>query len=87
MLLTQFFRVDARRWVSVAHNRDQAFDGQNCTETMQVHDAGEKFHDEDLGFDRNSLDDRLATVSHAMAEKLDHMHYIQFWRKCGRHDQ
>ena len=41
---------------------------------MQVHDAGEKLHDEDLSFDRNSVDDRLATVSHAMAEELDRMH-------------
>ena len=55
-------------------HEDQVCDGQICTETMQVHDAGEKFHDGDLSFDRNSIDDRLATVSHATVEKLDHMH-------------
>uniref|UniRef100_A0A7S0ZVT7 Uncharacterized protein n=1 Tax=Noctiluca scintillans TaxID=2966 RepID=A0A7S0ZVT7_NOCSC len=54
--------------------RTRRCDGQNCTETTQVHDAGEKFHDEDPSFDRNSDDDRLATVSHAMAEQLDRMH-------------
>jgi len=53
--------------------RTRRCDGQNCTETTQVHDAGEKFH-EDPSFDRNSVDDRLATVSHAMAEELDRMH-------------
>ena len=41
---------------------DNECDGYNCTETMQVHDAREKFHDEDPSFDRNSADDRLATV-------------------------
>ena len=58
-------------------DEDQACDGQNCTETMQVHDAGEKFHDEDLSFDRNSVDDCLVT----MAEELDHMH--RSCRVCG----
>ena len=41
---------------------------------MQVHDAGEKFHDGDLSFDRNSINDCRATVSHTTAEKLDHRH-------------
>ena len=34
---------------------DQACDGQNCTETMHVHDAREKFDDEDLNFDLDSV--------------------------------
>ena len=42
------------------------------------------FHDEDLSFDRNSVDDRPATVSHAMAEVLDRMPHIS---KCERHVQ
>ena len=54
--------------------RTRRCDGKNSTETMQVHDAGEKFHDEDPNFDRNSVDDRLAVVSHAMAEEMDRMH-------------
>ena len=52
------------------------------TRTMQVHDAGGNFHDDDLSFDRNSVDDRPATVSHAMAEVLD----LQL-SKCERHVQ
>ena len=50
--------------------RTRRCDGQNCTEN----DAGKKFRDEDPNFDRNSVDDRLATVSHAMAEKMGRMH-------------
>ena len=53
--------------------------------TGQVHGAGEKFHGENPNFDRNSVITALATVSHAMAEKLDRM--PQFWRKFGRHVQ